>query len=322
MRLASAWLIAAAGLLASAAQCATLNATPATLNAVARAAKEGDVIVMPGATGAVLLNNVAAPELAFPGQGVTIDLTGSNLTFFYAAKVANLTVRGGSFTATDWHGCVQIVDFRHVAILGVECHNGGLILNRGDGGRIEDSSSDGPPGTGAYIGGVTHFDVGNITISASRGDGVDVDGSGFGRIHDIRCINNVLTPTHPDCVQLFPAMKPYQTISHDIEIDHNIASGDMQGFSAFQGAAGLYTHDNEVISSMPQGIGQYDCTHCVIANNHLTTMANARWQTTINTPRLKGVRCGNRVEAYGRSQRVTDGSCPASASAADMMQRY
>ena len=116
-------------------------------------------------------------------------------------------------------------------------------------------------------------------------DGINIAGS-----HNVTATGNSCSGTvisagaHPDCIQMWSiAGRPVQS---DITLSKNIINGPTQGLTSFTEANGgglrISIIDNIIATSYPQGIACYGCVDSIITGNILTTLAGARWRTSIN----------------------------------------
>jgi hypothetical protein len=238
-------------------------ATPVTVQEVLAHAKCGDWIELVGQMPPYIKLSGSNPKCP-----IVID--GSKAT------ISNLTIVASS----NW--IIQAAKF------GITKYSSLNILNS-DHISVRDSMFD-HPGLGAvaitaskYVWALRNH------VEGSGGDGFDLVGSQFVVISKNTCANNVVTLTHPDCVQAWD-IKGKDLVS-DIWITDNEAFGQTQGFDGFDHGEGgfdrVYVVGN-TISTTAVWAGQFNaCRHCIMANNKAVTLTGqphgwggARWSMT------------------------------------------
>ncbi len=283
-------LAAALALVCVQAQAATLQATPSTLNTVAMSAQSGDVIALTG-SGPVALNNQVNPVFTFPGQGVTIDLTGLTCpSYFYANGVANLTITGGDLTpiSGDWHGCINVTRFTNVKLASLTCENGSIAAVQGSGltaqSLVLNQSTLG-------LTSVTGFDINNFRVVNVAKDGIDVASSSQGKVHDGSCVFGGFTQVdHTDCHQGDPG-------NSGIEIYNVTTFGPTQGIWYGNGGTNINIHNNHFHGLMVWGVGCGSCVDSFVENNENYTMPGAEWPVGMDIIGGNVAQCGNRIDA-------------------------
>lgn len=130
-------------------------------------------------------------------------------------------------------------------------------------------------------------DGGDIWISKAlftdlQTDGIDIAGTAGMVVDSIACRNFSPRPgDHPDCVQMWS--RPNH-ITRDIAVRNSTANGEMQGFNGFNhvrdgvddgGFDRITITGNFVSLTYGQGIGLYDCRHCVVTDNRAESLGKA-----------------------------------------------
>jgi len=278
---------------------ATLPATLVTINAVLQTAKPGDKVVLSG-SGYVQVNNSANPMLDL--QGVVIDASGLTGAVFYAANVKNFTLKGGQYLGTNWKGGIYIAGYANVTV-DAPVVVGGLTLMDGQNVLVQNAVMTAGP---VFIRTTKAFRVTGTKTTGADADGIDIDPcSSYGRVdHNLITSSNAKNGAHPDAVQLQNGTKACPDGAHYVEIDHNRAEGatagyDAWGNSGYGGGVGLYVHDNEVFNNYSWGGALDNCKSCVLADNHVGTLAGAPWPSSFDSRGSTDiVRCGNVIDRY------------------------
>jgi hypothetical protein len=199
---------------------------------------------------------------------VVFDGSRTNLRNLFIAGSSNWIIQNSNFTVTKYAN-INIVNSEHIS--------------------VRDSTFDHPGSTALSISTSKYVWALRNQVKGSGGDGFDIAASQFVVISKNVCENNVVTPTHPDCVQAWD-VKGKDLVS-DIWITDNEASGKTQGFDGFDHGDGgfdrVYVIGNK-ISTTAVWAGQFNaCRHCIMANNKAITLdgqphgwGGARWLLT------------------------------------------
>lgn len=136
-------------------------------------------------------------------------------------------------------------------------------------------------------------------------DGIDIASSQAILVEGIRCHDFIASERHPDCVQMWS--RPGK-VTTDVTIRNNVADGRMQGFTGFNhiqegvddgGFDRIKIIGNTVHSINPNGVTVNDCRDCVIADNMMRRLPDARFPIKTRAPRC--LRCDVRAnrDDYG-----------------------
>jgi hypothetical protein len=269
------------------AHAATYLATSANFASVFYAAKAGDRIVASGNFGTMLLRD---RSFSTP---ITIDATNARFTDTLMLKqVSGVNFTAGTFGSatgpTRSNQAVIItggsfINFNAPTVVG----NGfgqGLMFNGTSNVGVRNGTFT-SLGRGMAFTSVTNGVIDRNRFLASSSDGIAIVDSHFVTATNNNCSGTVPAPgAHPDCIQMWSLSgRPVQS---DIVIADNTATGSTQGFTSFDPGRGgglrISFLRNRVDTNYPQGIACYACVDSLIADNVLTSMADARWITTIN----------------------------------------
>ena len=258
--LLSAWLFAA-----EPAGAATRTATPATIEAVLAQARGGDTIVL--SAGVYL--EVRVYNL-HPVTPVTINASAATIRYMPFQNSSSFTLIGGAF-GPSVYGTVTFLNSHDITA------QGGAYSGAGTAAIAVTNSQ--------------HINLVSNTITGSRGDGVDIAASQYVLVQGNICLNNVPTPIHPDCVQMWSVIGRPQ-VSH-ITITGNQARGNTQGFDLFDHGTGGGSYidiDHNVICTTHTWAGQVNsATNSTMTDNVAYTLPGAvfgfappTWQLTAN----------------------------------------
>jgi hypothetical protein len=284
---------------------ATLKAAPATLEAQLRAARPGDVVMIDrkAPCGALTVQN-----LAWAAPGPTLDLTGATCGSLMLSGVQNLTVRGGTFTPSDWRGGVYVgagasgVTLQGVSVTGTDGAWTGVMVRGARRVALERLALTGNR-TQVSILSSSYVSLTGSRLTGQTGDGVNVTASDHVRIADNFIGMNVETPIHPDAVQMF-SLGAASPIS-DVEVSGNLIIGPLQGINNFGNAVPMTritVRDNLIITSYPQGVAfaWWQLSDSRLSNNRSYTLPGSKWQTMIREPTPKdpvsNTACGNAID--------------------------
>lgn len=203
----------------------------------------------------VLVSGVCPPNLyihAAP-DGVVLDFAGAAPLRLDLDGVAGITVKNftSSGAATS---ALNVIGSSRVGIASVHCISPGTLC-------VGVSLSD-------------QVDVGQVWVTGSHGDGIDVAGSTHVTVHDGGCEGNVVTPMHPDCVQLWSL--PGHPVEH-VTVQRMTAIGATQGYDLWDhsnlGASDIRFLDNTAaISNNANCIGVLNTAGLVISGNRCITL--------------------------------------------------
>ena len=225
-------------------------ATPATLSEILTRAGAGETIrLTPGH-----YDRVSVRDRHWK-QAITVSAAAATLSSIRFDNVSGLTWRGGEFegdnTVSD---AMKFEHSDHIVVDGVAFNH---YTNFGIG-----------------IGFSTDVTLTNNVVTGSGSDGIDVAMSQRVVIDHNRCMDFHPAPgAHPDCVQLWS--KPNFSPVSDVTITNNVAIGDMQGFTAFDGPYDRITieHNFAHVTNY-HGIALFDCRHCAVRHNRVESMRN------------------------------------------------
>jgi len=241
----------------------TLTATPATVEAELAQAKGGDTI---------MLSKGIYPEISVynlhPATPVTINASAATIRYMPFQNSSNFTLIGGAF-GPSVYGTVTFLKSHDITAQG-----------------------------GAYSGAATvsisvtnsqHINLVGNTITGSHGDGIDIAASQYVLVQGNTCLNNVPTPIHPDCVQMWSVIGQPQ-VSH-ITVTGNRARGSTQGFDLFDHGTGGGSYidvDHNVVCTTHTWAGQVNsATNSTMTDNVAYTLPGAQvgfaaptWQLT------------------------------------------
>ncbi len=253
-------------------------ATPATFNDVLQRARPGDVI-----------------RLA-PGTYEPIKLRDRHWTPPVTVEAGQAELRGGRFddiSGLTWHGGV----FEGGDTLGAA-----LKFQVGDHIIVDGAAFHHFTSVGVILGRVTDARLTNNVVTDSGSDGFDVTLSQRVVVDHNRCQDfHPLPGAHPDCVQLWS--KPEFAPVADIVITNNIAIGDMQGFTGFDGPLNrVRVEHNFAHVTNWHGVAMFDCHDCALRHNRVETMFNPRFPEVRAWVLVKGgervIDCDNRAKDY------------------------
>ncbi len=289
IRLSAAALLAAI-LIGATPAAAVTSATPSTIEEVLEHAAPGDTIrLAPGDYAPIELRNRHwSPSL-------TIDSTAARLRAVRLTAVSGLTWRGGSFDG----GSVE---------------RAGFGIQKSDHIEIDGATLRRYLRVGIGMGSTSDARIVNNVFTDMGSDGIDIALSRRVVADHNRCVDTHPTDgAHPDCIQLWS--RPSEPPTADITITNNDATGDTQGFTAFNHArpdkAGNMVDDggfdririenNHARVSTYHGVTVYSCRNCVIRHNRVETLpnpANPRiraWVKVIDSD--DAILCDNKAEA-------------------------
>ena len=253
-------------------------ATPATLDTVLKTAKPGDTITLaPGSYAPIGLRD------RHWTRAITIDASAAELRSARFDNVGGMTWHGGSFGGAD----VEQVGFRvevgdHIAIDGVTFRhfaNVGIVLGR-----------------------VTDARLTNNVVTDSGSDGIDIAMSQRVVVDHNRCTDfKPLPGAHADCIQLWS--KPNLAPIADVTLTNNVAIGDMQGFTGFDGPLDRVVLENNFVKVTAwHGIALYDCHDCILRHNRAESMPNPHYPDARAWIKFQGgannIDCDNRAKDY------------------------
>jgi len=229
---------------------ALLTATPATLPAQVAAAKCGDTIQAEGTFPRIGIK-------ARPTCPVTLDLTRATVNWLLIQGASNWTVQGGAFTGSRFMA-VQVRDSDHLSF-----ENG--VYTAWGTAAISTPNSN-------------HIDIGGNSFSHSNGDATDLVSSQFVRVHHNHYFDMTFhnEGNHTDLVQMWSNVG--LPITSDVEIDHNNANCDCQGWDNYGNGDGLLVqninlHDNVIATSLTAAGSFKLCAGtCTMTNNVATTL--------------------------------------------------
>ena len=267
-------------------QAATLNATDNNFVAVFNAAKPGDTIRLSGVFGRTSLSN-----RSFSAQ-VTIDARHAIFTNTLSLwGIDNVRLLGGTYgnSHAAMPAAIRITASSRILVsapnvVGDRVNNHGIDIGSSSGVAVDKGHFSGLKLGVGFIAVTNGRMTGNTSVKSSS-DGFNVADS-----HNVLVSHNSCSSTaiygaaHPDCVQLWSIAG--NTPQSDIEISDNTATGATQGFTLFDHGDGggdrIKFLRNRVDTSYPQGIACYECRDSQVIGNIVTTMAGARWKTSIN----------------------------------------
>jgi len=279
-----------------------VTATPATLADVLAHVTAGTTIKLaPGDYAPVMLkeHRWSPPVVVEAGDAV---LVGLRLT-----KVSGLTWHGGRFDGGEVERSgFNVTDADHLVIDGVRFVR---FTRNGIGlGRVSDAR------------------VTNNVFTDMGSDGIDIAMSRRVVVDHNRCVDfHPTVGAHPDCVQLWS--RPTDAPTADIVISNNEATGDMQGFTAFNhvrpDASGIPVNDggfdritienNIAKVSSYHGVTLAECRDCIVRHNRAQSLPNPAFPRARAWIKVIGganvVNCDNLAESFPRDP--GRGRCPA-----------
>ena len=227
------------------------------------------IAVTPGTYPRTTLNNV------HPTVPVTLDLTGSAFTNLSLENVSNLTLKGGSFTGGAY-SLVTVADSDHITLTGFGCFS--------------------PVSACLTLARDTYAEVSQWQVTGSRGDGIDIAGSSNVNVHDGSCQGNVVTATHPDCVQMWSlqGLPPQHIVVQHVNV-HGATQGIDNNPSVYgeTGQTDIQFLDNTISTTASNCVLLIGVTKAVVTGNHCTTLYGAQW------PALVKVFCPTATAPYG-----------------------
>lgn len=264
------------------------NATAATLDTIFKQAAGGDTIVLSGDFGATYLSSIHA------GKGA-INIDARNAVFTNTLKITGvngLRITGGKYSTpasgTSSPRAIYVVGGSQIYVTGATFS--GSKDNRG----IEFVDTISPSvwsssftnlWVGAAFTRVSNGTLAKNTVVGSVSDGFVVSDSHSVSVNRNSCSSG--TPflgAHPDCVQLWSVAG--HAVQSDVTLSSNSATGNTQGFTSFDPAAGGLLRgkfiNNRVDTSQPQGIACYNCVDSVFTGNVVTTLLGSAHTTNIN----------------------------------------
>lgn len=290
------FLAALAALVSFPVQAAQLRANPDTFAAVAKAAADGDTIVLArGYYGDVVL------PIADHAQPVEIDASQTRARSLMIRGTSGWTWRGGTIDSplppAVWRN-VMIDNARRIEIAGVTVtggHTGVLVTRGSDLVTLRGNVFTGLQSDGINVATATHVSIIGNTCTDFRPLLAIYDAAG----------KMVKDGTHPDCIMLWS--EPGKPATSDILISGNTMRGAMQGIAHFWhpslGRDKVYrvrAWDNEVEVSYFWGIALANTPGSDIRFNRVSTIPGA---VDLARPTLKitayftsdpdAVRCGN-----------------------------
>lgn len=224
--------------------------TPATFADALMTAKAGDTLrLAPGSYDRV---SVRDRHWSPP---VTIAAAAARLSSVRLDNVSGITWNGGIFEGGD-----TVSD--------------GMKVEQGDHIIVDGAAFHHYTSVGIILGRVTDARLTNNVFSDSGSDGIDIAMSQRVVIDHNRCTDFHPVPgAHPDCIQLW-SKATFAPVA-DIAITNNVAIGDMQGFTAFDGPYDRITVDHNFARvTNYHGIAVFDCRHCLVRHNRVESMPN------------------------------------------------
>lgn len=231
---------------------------PGTIDAAIATARDGEVLTLPpGDYGLVKIQN---QKWADP---ITLDLRKASLRMSILNS-SGIKMIGGTFEnalgeGTDAYGIYA----RGSSDISLE----GPLFRNSKRGLVVDRSH--------------HITVTRATFTNLTVDGMNIAASQHVTVTDSECSAFVSQQiSHPDCIQLWS--RKDQGITSDVTLLRNRASGDMQGFTAFNGAQDggfdrITVIGNYAATTYPQGVAIYGCRDCVVKDNVGVTPPGAKW---------------------------------------------
>ncbi len=252
--------------------------TPTTFADALMAAKAGDTLrLAPGSYDRV---SVRDRHWSPP---VTIAAAAARLSSIRLDNVSGVTWRGGDFEGGD-----TIPD--------------GIKVEQGDHIVVDGAAFHHYTSVGIILGRVTDARLSNNVFTDSGSDGIDIALSQRVVADHNRCTDFHPTPgAHPDCIQLWS--KPNFAPVADIDITNNVAIGEMQGFTAFDGPYDRITFEHNFARvATYHGITVTDCRHCLVRHNRVESMANAGHPEVRAWVKVVGgedvINCDNRAKDF------------------------
>jgi len=257
---------------------AAVVATPATIDSVVNTVRPGETITL--APGSYPPFKVRDRHWS---PAITVEANGAELRQVRFDNVSGVNWHGGTFDGGDTvlHGFAIIIG-DHVNVDGGTFRHHALV--------------------GLLLGQVTDARLTNNVFTDSGSDGIDIAMSQRVIIDHNRCTDFKPNPgAHADCIQLWS--KPNFPPVADIVVSNNVAIGDMQGFTGFDGPYDHITIENNVAKVAAwHGVALFDCTHCIVRHNRVESLPNPKYPTMrawIKT--LRGtdvIECDNRAKDY------------------------
>ncbi len=203
---------------------------------------------------------------------------------------------------------VSGVTWRGGAFDGGDVERGGFNAHEGDHIVIDGATFRHFTRAGIGFGTISDARIVNNTITDSGSDGIDIALSRRIVVDHNRCVDFHPTPgAHPDCIQLWS--RPTVPPTADITITNNEADGDMQGFTLFNhirdgvddgGFDRITIENNHARVKAYWGIGAYDCRNCVVRHNRVETISDPdkpRLHAWVKLIRGDAVNCDNRARS-------------------------
>ena len=257
---------------------AAVVVTPATIESIFNTAASGATIALtPGR-----YERLAVRDRHW-SPAITIEATGAELRQVRFDNVSGINWHGGTFDggATVPHGFAVIVG-DHINIDGATFRRYELV--------------------GILLGQVTDARLTNNVFTDSGSDGIDIAMSQRVVVDHNRCSDFHPNPgAHADCVQLWS--KPDLPPVADVVVSNNVAIGDMQGFTAFDGPYDRITIENNFAKVTAwHGVALFDCRHCIVRHNRTESLPNPKYpeaRAWIKTLRGSDViECDNRAKDF------------------------
>ncbi len=254
------------------------EATPDTLGDVLAKAVPGQVIRLAAGVYAPILLTRRAWTPA-----IIIEAGDARLSSIVMRNVAGVTWRGGNFEGGDVipHAVKvnssQRIDFENARF--------SRYVRNGIGyGEVSDSR----------LIGNSFKDMGSDGIDIALSRRILVDGT--------TCLDFKPFPgAHPDCIQLWS--RPTAPPTADITVINTVATGDVQGVSAFNhvrngvddgGFDRIIFANNDVRTMVARAITLMDCRDCVVRDNFVDTWPGARLRARLEVVRGgRTLQCGN-----------------------------
>jgi len=242
---------------------AVTPASPGSLAAVLGRATAGETIrLQPGDYSAIDLRD------RHWVPAITIDAAAARLRSVRLTSVSGLTWRGGVFDGD-----------------GVE--RSGFGIQKSDHIEIDGVTLRRYLRVGIGIGSTHDARIANNVFTDMGSDGIDIALSRRIVVDHNRCTGSQPTEgAHPDCIQLWS--RPSEQPTADITIINNDATGDTQGFTAFNhsrpdatgkmvddgGFDRITVENNHARVSTWHGVTVYSCRGCIVRHNRVETLPN------------------------------------------------
>ena len=253
-------------------------ATPSTFADILQKAKAGDNIRLAPGT----YDRVSVRDRHW-SPPVTVEAAVAQLSSARFDNVSGLTWHGGDFEGGD-----TVTD--------------AMKFQLGDHIIVDGASFHHYTNVGIIIGQVTDARLTSNVFTDAGSDGIDVALSQRVVVDQNRCSDFHPTPgAHPDCIQLWS--KPNFPPTADIVVSNNVAIGDMQGFTGFDGPYDRITIEHNFAKvTVYHGITLYDCRNCLVRHNRADSLPNPKYPNARAWIQVKGgtdiVNCDNRAKAY------------------------